>query len=97
GIINQFAVWSILVLLKETHIFTICLWITIRVYQTVMAHSGYNFPYITTQYWLPDLMPGALAHDYHHQHGKWSYGSFFSIWDQLMGTHRLSTSKKQIN
>ncbi|CAF1151205.1 unnamed protein product [Rotaria sordida] len=97
GIINQFAVWSILVLLKETHIFTICLWVTIRVYQTVMAHSGYNFPYITTQYWLPDLMPGALAHDYHHQHGKWSYGSFFSIWDQLMGTHRLSTSKKQIN
>ncbi|CAF1290525.1 unnamed protein product [Rotaria sordida] len=97
GIINQIAVWFTLVLLKETHIFTLCLWVAIKLYQIVMAHSGYNFPYITTQYWLPDLMPGALAHDYHHQHSNSNYGSFFSIWDQLMGTHRLSTSKKQIN
>jgi sterol desaturase/sphingolipid hydroxylase (fatty acid hydroxylase superfamily) len=90
------ATWFMPILLKETHIYTLCLWVAIRVYQTVAAHSGYNLPYITTQYWLPDLMPGALAHDFHHQHGKWSYGSFFSIWDQLMGTHRLSsTSKKQ--
>ncbi|CAF0975642.1 unnamed protein product [Rotaria sp. Silwood1] len=97
SIINQFAVWFMPILLKETHIFTICLWAAIRVYQTILAHSGYDFPYISTQYWFPDLMPGALAHDFHHQHGKWSYGSFFSIWDHIMGTHRLSTSKKQIN
>ncbi|CAF2411383.1 unnamed protein product [Rotaria sp. Silwood2] len=97
SIITLFAVWFMPVLLKETHIFTLCLWVAIRLYQTVIAHSGYDFPYISTQYWLPELMPGALAHDYHHQHGKWSYGSFFSIWDQLMGTHRLSTSKKQTN
>jgi sterol desaturase/sphingolipid hydroxylase (fatty acid hydroxylase superfamily) len=92
---TQFAVWFMPMFLKEVHIFTICLWVAIRLYQTVIAHSGYNFPYISTQYWLPELMPGAIAHDFHHQHGKWNYGSFFSIWDQLMGTHRLSTSKKQ--
>jgi sterol desaturase/sphingolipid hydroxylase (fatty acid hydroxylase superfamily) len=92
---TQFAFWFMPMFVKETHIFTLCLWITIRVYQTIIAHSGYNFPYISTQYWLPELMPGAIAHDFHHQHGKWNYGSFFSIWDRLMGTHRSSTSKKQ--
>jgi sterol desaturase/sphingolipid hydroxylase (fatty acid hydroxylase superfamily) len=92
---TQLAFWLMPILLKEKHIFTLCLWVAIRVYQTVSAHSGYDLPYISTQYWLPELMPGALAHDFHHQHGKWNYGSFFSIWDQLMGTHRLSTSKKQ--
>ena len=94
---TQFAMWFMPMFLKQTHVFTICLWIAVRVYQTILAHSGYDFPYISTQYWLPGLMPGALAHDFHHQHGKWNYGSFFSIWDQLMGTHRLSTSKKQSN
>ena len=97
GIQTQLAVWLMPVLWKDTHIFTLCLWVAIRVYQTVLAHSGYNLPYISTQYWLPELMPGALAHDFHHQHGKWNYGSFFSIWDQLMGTHRLSTNKNQMN
>lgn len=96
GVVTQAAVWFMPVFLKETHIFTLCLWVAVRVYQTVLAHSGYDLPYITTQYWLPDWMPGVLAHDYHHEHGKWSYGSFFSVWDKIMGTHRLSTSKKEI-
>ena len=92
---NQVSVWLLPALLKEKHLFTLCLWIAIRVYQTVNAHSGYNFPYISTQYWVPWIMPGALAHDFHHQHGKWNYGSFFNLWDRLMGTDRLSTTSKE--
>jgi sterol desaturase/sphingolipid hydroxylase (fatty acid hydroxylase superfamily) len=95
GLQNQLSVWFMPVLLKEKHIFTLCIWIAIRVYQTVNAHSGYNLPYVSTQYWFPWIMSGALAHDFHHQHGKWNYGSFFNIWDRLMGTHRLATSTKQ--
>lgn len=95
AIITQFGIWFVPILLKNTHIFTLCLWIAIRAYQSILAHSGYDFPYISTQYWLPELMPGVLAHDYHHQHGKWSYGSFFSVWDRIMGTHRVSSSKKE--
>lgn len=92
---NQVSVWFMPALLKEKHIFTLCLWIVIRVYQTVNAHCGYNFPYFTTQYWFPWVMSGPLAHDYHHEYGKDNYGSFFNIWDRLMGTHRLSTSRKR--
>jgi sterol desaturase/sphingolipid hydroxylase (fatty acid hydroxylase superfamily) len=90
GLQTQFSMWFMPICLRETHIITLSIWVAIRVYQTVLAHSGYNFPYITTQYWMPNLMPGALAHDFHHQHSAWNYGSFFSLWDQLMGTHRLA-------
>ncbi|CAF1372303.1 unnamed protein product [Adineta steineri] len=93
----QFASWFMPIFIQETHIFTVCIWVVIRAYQAINAHSGYNFPYISTQYWLPELMPGTIAHDFHHQQGKWNYGSFFSVWDQIMGTHRLTTSKKESN
>ena len=92
---NHLSIWIMPALLKEKHMFTLCIWIAIRVYQTVNAHSGYNLPYVSTQYWVPWIMSGALGHDFHHQHGKWNYGSFFNIWDRLMGTHRLSTEEKK--
>lgn len=85
---TQTAMWFMPVFLCQNHIVTLSVWMALRAYQTFCAHAGYNFPYITTQYWLPEWMPGALAHDYHHQHGQWNYGSFFSFWDQIMGTHR---------
>lgn len=91
---TQFAMWFMPVFLGNTHVFTLALWVTLRAYQTFLAHSGYDMPYITTQYWFPEWMPGALAHDFHHQHSNWSYGSFFSVWDHLMGTHRLSARGK---
>ena len=95
GLLNNLGVWFAPALLMEKHIFTLCIWLAIRIYQTVNAHSGYNLPYVSTQYWVPWIMSGALGHDFHHQHGKWNYGSFFNFWDRLMGTHRLSTITKQ--
>ena len=95
GFQNQLSIWLTPILLKEKHLFTLCIWIAIRVYQTVNAHAGYNLPYVSTQYWLPWIMSGTVAHDFHHQHNNWNYGSFFNLWDRLMGTHRLTTSKKE--
>ncbi|CAF1097972.1 unnamed protein product [Adineta ricciae] len=95
GLQNQISIWLMPIVLKDKHLFTLCLWIVIRVYQTVNAHSGYDFPYISTQYWFPSIMSGALGHDFHHQHGKWNYGSFFNVWDRLMGTYRSSTNNKR--
>mgnify|MGYP001124655649 CR=1 FL=1 len=93
---NQLSIWLLPMFFKEKHLFTLCLWMIIRVYQTVNAHSGYDLPYVSTQYWFSWVMSGALGHDFHHQHGKWNYGSFFNIWDRLMGTYR-STSSKEID
>jgi sterol desaturase/sphingolipid hydroxylase (fatty acid hydroxylase superfamily) len=86
---NQLGVWLALVLFKEKHLFTMCIWIWIRAYQTINAHSGYDIPYIGMNYYFPWLVAGTLQHDYHHQHAKMNYGSFFTLWDRLMNTHLL--------
>jgi sterol desaturase/sphingolipid hydroxylase (fatty acid hydroxylase superfamily) len=60
-----------------THLFTYGLWVAIRVYETVEAHSGYAFTRI------------ASRHAFHHLYAaKGCLGSFFGIWDRLMGTDR---------
>ncbi|CAF1414862.1 unnamed protein product [Rotaria sordida] len=86
---NQLGVWLGPFLIKEKHLFTLCLWMSIRVYQTINAHSGYDLPYISPQYYFPWLLSGTLQHDYHHQHARMNYGSFLTIWDRLMNTHKL--------
>ena len=86
---NQLGIWLGPFLIKDKHLFTLCLWIFIRVYQTVNAHSGYDLPYISPQYYFPWLVSGTLQHDYHHQHARMNYGSFFTIWDRLMNTHKV--------
>ncbi|CAF4286939.1 unnamed protein product, partial [Rotaria sordida] len=51
----------------------------VRVYQTINAHSDYDLPYISPQYYFPWLLFGTLQHDYHHQHARMNYGSFLTI------------------
>lgn len=62
-------------ILLGTHLLTFGVWVTIRVYETVAAHSGYAFG------------PIASRHAYHHLYAsRGCLGSFFGIWDRLMGT-----------
>lgn len=90
---NNLPVFLMPILLKEKHLFTILIWISLRVLQTVNAHCGYDFPFFNPRIWLPGLHGGSLFHDYHHKYGKDNYGSFFTLWDRLMGTYRsLETS-----
>ena len=86
---NQLPVWFGPFLFHEKHLFTLCLWVFIRVYQTINAHSGYDLPYISPQYYCPWLFSGTLEHDYHHEHFHANFGSFFTVWDRLMKTRRL--------
>ena len=85
---NQMSLWLVPILLPETHLVTLSIWTAIRAYLTVNEHAGYDLPYVGLQYWAPWLMSGARLHDYHHEQGKWNYGTIFSLWDRLMGTHR---------
>lgn len=86
---SQLGIWLTFFLLKEKHIFTVCLWIWIRTYEAVNGHSGYELPYLNMHYYVPWLGLSPSQHDYHHEHGKMNYGSFLAIWDRLMGTHIL--------
>ena len=57
------------------HVVTFGIWVVIRVFETVYAHSGYAFEAIGSR------------HAYHHLNATGGcYGSFFGVWDRLMGT-----------
>ncbi|KAL2523730.1 Methylsterol monooxygenase 2-2 [Abeliophyllum distichum] len=48
-----------------SHLITLCLWMVLRVLETVEAHCGYHFP-LSLSNFLP-LYGGADFHDYHHR------------------------------
>lgn len=51
------------------------IWVALRVWETCEAHSGYGFTSI------------ASRHAFHHLHAtKGCLGSFFGLWDRVMGT-----------
>lgn len=67
-----------------THLFTVWVWLVVRVFQTVEVHSGYNFPWS-----LNNLIPfwgGAEFHDFHHMAFTGNYSSTFTWWDKIFGT-----------
>jgi len=70
-------------LLFGAHIFTIWLWLFIRILETVEAHSGYNFPIFKIPFF-----GGSDRHDFHHSHNVGVYGSFFIFWDWITGTDK---------
>ncbi len=71
-------------LLMGSHCFTLWLWLFIRIWETIDAHSGYSFE------WHPlKLLPfggGPDRHDFHHSHNTGCYGSFTNFWDHICGT-----------
>lgn len=63
--------------LLGAHFTTLCIWVVIRMAETVEAHSGYA------------ITNSASRHAFHHLYAaKGCYGSFFSPWDRLLGTDR---------
>jgi methylsterol monooxygenase len=64
-------------ILLKVHLLTFGIWVLVRMYETVEAHSGYAFTRL------------ASRHAFHHLYAaKGCLGSFFGIWDRLMGTDR---------
>ncbi len=73
------------------------IWICLRLFQAVDAHSGYDFPW-SLQNWFP-LWAGAEHHDYHHQSFQDCYSSSLRWLDTLLGTdqkyHKFRNAQKQ--
>ncbi|KAL7274279.1 C-4 sterol methyl oxidase [Rhizina undulata] len=66
------------------HIITIYVWLFLRMYQVIDAHSGYDFPW-GFSHWIP-FWGGSAHHDLHHEHFLGNYSSSFIWWDYMMGT-----------
>jgi methylsterol monooxygenase len=66
------------------HILTMYLWIVLRLFQAIDAHSGYEFPW-SLHHFLP-FWAGADHHDTHHERFVGNYASSFRWWDYLLDT-----------
>jgi methylsterol monooxygenase len=66
------------------HILTMYIWITLRLFQAVDAHSGYDFPWSLNKF-LP-FWAGADHHDYHHQAFNNCFSTSFRYLDTMFGT-----------
>jgi len=62
----------------------VVVWIVVRMFETVEAHSGYAFTGASSR------------HAFHHLHAqRGCYGSFFSPWDKLLGTDRAWRAQRR--
>jgi len=60
------------------------IWITLRLFQAIDAHSGYEFPW-SLHHFLP-FWAGAAHHDIHHEKFIGNYSSSFRWWDYVLDT-----------
>ncbi|KAH9979544.1 hypothetical protein BGW80DRAFT_1435031 [Lactifluus volemus] len=68
----------------DLHILTVYIWITLRLFQAIDAHSGYDFPW-SLQHIVP-FWSGAEHHDFHHMAFVNNFSTSFRWWDRLLGT-----------
>jgi len=66
------------------HVFSMHVWVVIRLVQTIECHAGYDFPWSPRQF-IP-FYGGSEFHDFHHETFKGNYSSTFIIWDHVFGT-----------
>lgn len=86
---------------RNLHIFTVYIWIALRLFQAIDAHSGYDFPW-SLQHILP-FWSGAEHHDFHHMAFVNNFSTSFRWWDRMLGTddkyrayrERLQTAMKE--
>ncbi|KAH7165545.1 fatty acid hydroxylase superfamily-domain-containing protein [Dactylonectria macrodidyma] len=77
----------------ELHLFTMYVWITLRLFQAIDAHSGYDFPW-SLRHFLP-VWAGAEHHDLHHEKFIGNYASSFRWWDYCLDTEAGAEANKR--
>ena len=77
----------------ELHILTMYVWIVLRLFQAIDAHSGYEFPW-SLHHFLP-FWAGADHHDVHHEKFIGNYSSSFRWWDVICGTESGSAAAEK--
>jgi methylsterol monooxygenase len=73
----------------DLHMFTVYVWVALRLFQAIDAHSGYEFPW-SLHHFLP-FWAGADHHDDHHRYFIGNYASSFRWWDAILDTHPKTT------
>ncbi|KOS18218.1 Methylsterol monooxygenase [Escovopsis weberi] len=83
----------VLVLCGHLHLITMYIWIILRLWQAIDAHSGYDFPW-SLRHFLP-FWAGADHHDLHHEKFIGNYASSFRWWDYMLDTEAGADAHKR--
>jgi methylsterol monooxygenase/4-alpha-methyl-delta7-sterol-4alpha-methyl oxidase len=75
-----------LILGPNAHIASFYIWLTIRIFETIDGHCGYEFSW--SPFRLLPLSGSSEYHNFHHSHNLGTYGSFFTFWDTVCGTNK---------
>ncbi|KAH8889845.1 C-4 sterol methyl oxidase [Thozetella sp. PMI_491] len=77
----------------DLHLLTMYMWIVLRLFQAIDAHSGYDFPWSLRRF-LP-FWAGADHHDMHHERFIGNYASSFRWWDYCLDTEAGEEASKK--
>jgi methylsterol monooxygenase len=91
GIVGTPIVWVCVT--GELHLVTMYMWIVLRLFQAIDAHSGYDFPW-SLRHILP-FWAGADHHDLHHERFIGNYASSFRWWDYCLDTEAGEAASKK--
>lgn len=80
-------------LTHDVHLFTVTLWVVLRLLQAVDSHSGYDFPWSLNKF-VP-FWAGAEHHDRHHHYFIGNYASSYRWWDYFMDTESGPEAKAE--
>jgi sterol desaturase/sphingolipid hydroxylase (fatty acid hydroxylase superfamily) len=75
-------------LVLGVHPFLLVIYVGMKLYQSMEAHSGFNIPFPFSITHLIDSMDCAPAHDFHHSHNMSNFGGWFMFWDWICGTDK---------
>jgi len=70
------------------HVVSFAIYVFLRLWETIEAHSGYEFKYSPMTFFR--FGGGNTFHDYHHTHNIGNYG-LYPFWDKIMGTDKYYT------
>lgn len=91
GIVGSPVIWVLVT--GELHLMTMYMWIVLRLFQAIDAHSGYDFPW-SMRRWVP-FWAGADHHDMHHERFIGNYASSFRWWDYCLDTEAGDVASKK--
>eukprot|EP00605_Chrysophyceae_sp_TOSAG23-4_P000880 GSChrysophyteH1.ASY1.ANO1.971.1 assembled CDS len=84
--------------LLGSHVYVMLLWLFLRLWKTLDAHSGYSLPFpLSVWHGLPGLL-GSDMHDFHHESKEGMdscFGAMTTFWDYVCGTDTRFYEVKQ--
>jgi sterol desaturase/sphingolipid hydroxylase (fatty acid hydroxylase superfamily) len=86
----------LIVFLIPCHPFALFSFLTFMTLINVMGHLGYEtFPKRITNGKIWKWQNTSTNHNLHHQHSRYNFGLYFTVWDRLMNTYSFPDSPRR--